>query len=67
MSAIAGAAFGAAGQRCMALSVAVLVGDAGVWAGDIAEAAAGLKVCVIDLIVPFRWDDWWWCWWWWFG
>ncbi|CAM9735739.1 unnamed protein product [Pylaiella littoralis] len=44
VSAIVGAAFGAAGQRCMAISVAVLVGDAGLWAKDIAEGAAGLKV-----------------------
>ncbi len=46
MSSIVGAAFGAAGQRCMALSVAVLVGDAGRWAEDIAEGASGLKVTV---------------------
>lgn len=44
MSAIIGAAFGAAGQRCMALSVAVLVGDAKLWAKDIAEGASELKV-----------------------
>lgn len=44
VSAIIGAAFGAAGQRCMAISVAVLVGDAGGWAKDIAEGAAELKV-----------------------
>ena len=31
LNAIAGAAFGAAGQRCMALSVVVLVGDAKEW------------------------------------
>lgn len=46
VSAIVGAAFGAAGQRCMALSVAVLVGDAGDWAKDIAEGASKLKVNV---------------------
>ncbi|CAM9677601.1 unnamed protein product, partial [Laminaria digitata] len=44
VSAIVGAAFGAAGQRCMALSVVVLVGDAGHWAKDIAEGASRLKV-----------------------
>eukprot|EP00903_Cladosiphon_okamuranus_P015999 g14775.t1 len=44
VSAIVGAAFGAAGQRCMALSVAVLVGDAKLWAKDIAEEASVLKV-----------------------
>ncbi|CAN0184063.1 unnamed protein product, partial [Scytosiphon promiscuus] len=44
VSSIIGASFGAAGQRCMALSVAVLVGDAGEWAKDIAEGASRLKV-----------------------
>lgn len=44
MSAVIGAAFGAAGQRCMALSVAVLVGDAKLWTKDIAEGASELKV-----------------------
>ena len=39
-----GAAFGAAGQRCMALSTAVMVGEAGEWVHDIAERAAKLKV-----------------------
>ncbi|CAM9975706.1 unnamed protein product [Hapterophycus canaliculatus] len=44
VSSIIGASFGAAGQRCMALSVAVLVGDAGQWAKDIAEGASRLRV-----------------------
>lgn len=44
VSAVIGAAFGAAGQRCMALSVAVLVGNAKLWAKDIAEGASELKV-----------------------
>ncbi|KAG5898606.1 hypothetical protein JTB14_020982 [Gonioctena quinquepunctata] len=39
-----GAAFGAAGQRCMALSVAILVGEAQNWIGEIAEKAKKLKV-----------------------
>nr|XP_023020819.1 probable methylmalonate-semialdehyde dehydrogenase [acylating], mitochondrial [Leptinotarsa decemlineata] len=39
-----GAAFGAAGQRCMALSVAILVGEAQNWIGEIAERAKKLKV-----------------------
>lgn len=34
LDAIAGAAFGAAGQRCMALSVVVTVGEAGKWIED---------------------------------
>ncbi|CAG9854898.1 unnamed protein product [Phyllotreta striolata] len=41
---IAGAAFGAAGQRCMALSVAVLVGEAKNWIPDLVEKAKKLKV-----------------------
>ncbi|MDD0809985.1 CoA-acylating methylmalonate-semialdehyde dehydrogenase [Curvibacter sp. RS43] len=44
LNAIAGASFGAAGQRCMALSVVVLVGEARQWVGDLAEKAKTLKV-----------------------
>ena len=44
LNAIAGAAFGAAGQRCMALSVVVLVGEAQNWIGDIVEKAKTLQV-----------------------
>ncbi|MVW77874.1 CoA-acylating methylmalonate-semialdehyde dehydrogenase [Bordetella sp. 02P26C-1] len=39
-----GAAFGAAGQRCMAASVAVLVGEARNWLPDFVERAKKLKV-----------------------
>jgi malonate-semialdehyde dehydrogenase (acetylating)/methylmalonate-semialdehyde dehydrogenase len=41
---LAGAAFGAAGQRCMALSVVVLVGTAGEWINDIKAKAEKLVV-----------------------
>jgi malonate-semialdehyde dehydrogenase (acetylating)/methylmalonate-semialdehyde dehydrogenase len=41
---LAGAAFGAAGQRCMALSTAVFVGDAKSWIPDLVERAKQLKV-----------------------
>ncbi|XP_059045084.1 probable methylmalonate-semialdehyde dehydrogenase [acylating], mitochondrial [Achroia grisella] len=41
---LAGAAFGAAGQRCMALSTAVFVGEAKQWIPDLVERAKGLKV-----------------------
>ena len=41
---LAGAAFGAAGQRCMALSVVILVGEAKNWVGDIVERAKKLVV-----------------------
>jgi len=44
VSSVSGAAFGAAGQRCMALSVAILVGEARTWLPDIVEAAKQLKV-----------------------
>jgi malonate-semialdehyde dehydrogenase (acetylating)/methylmalonate-semialdehyde dehydrogenase len=39
-----GAAFGAAGQRCMALSTVVLVGEAQSWAKDLVGLAKQLKV-----------------------
>lgn len=41
---LAGAAFGAAGQRCMALSTAVFVGDSQSWIPDLVERAKRLKV-----------------------
>lgn len=41
---LAGAAFGAAGQRCMALSVVILVGEAGQWIDDIKAKAESLVV-----------------------
>lgn len=41
---IVGAAFGAAGQRCMALSAAVFVGEAKNWIPEIVEKAKKLKV-----------------------
>eukprot|EP01030_Chromulinospumella_sphaerica_P002083 gene2083-2038_t len=44
LNALAGAAFGAAGQRCMALSVVVLVGEAQKWIPELVEKAKTLKV-----------------------
>ncbi|KAG6818058.1 hypothetical protein H0H87_009213 [Tephrocybe sp. NHM501043] len=44
LNSIIGAAFGAAGQRCMALSVAILVGEAQSWLPDLIERAQKLKV-----------------------
>jgi len=38
-----GASCGAAGQRCMAISVAILVGDAQTWLDDIKSAMTALK------------------------
>ena len=44
LNAIAGAAFGAAGQRCMALSTLVMVGETDKWLPELAEKAKALKV-----------------------
>ncbi|XP_053119869.1 methylmalonate-semialdehyde dehydrogenase [acylating], mitochondrial isoform X4 [Hemicordylus capensis] len=41
---LVGAAFGAAGQRCMALSTAVLVGEAQKWLPELVEKAKNLRV-----------------------
>jgi len=44
LNAIAGASFGAAGQRCMALPVVMLVGEAQKWLPDLVAKAQTLKV-----------------------
>ena len=44
INALVGAAFGAAGQRCMALSTAVMVGDAQEWVHDIKAKAEALVI-----------------------
>jgi malonate-semialdehyde dehydrogenase (acetylating)/methylmalonate-semialdehyde dehydrogenase len=44
LNALVGAGFGAAGQRCMAASVAVLVGDAQNWIPDLIAKTKTLKV-----------------------
>jgi malonate-semialdehyde dehydrogenase (acetylating)/methylmalonate-semialdehyde dehydrogenase len=44
LNAVVGATFGAAGQRCMATSVTVLVGEAQKWIPDIVAKAKTLKV-----------------------
>src|SRR6187401_1253267 len=44
LNALVGAGFGAAGQRCMATSVAVLVGEANQWIPDIVAKAKTLKL-----------------------
>ena len=41
---VVGAALGAAGQRCMALSTAVLVGEAKNWLPELVERSSKLKV-----------------------
>ncbi|KAI0206186.1 Aldehyde/histidinol dehydrogenase [Astrocystis sublimbata] len=44
INAVVGAAFGAAGQRCMALSTLVMVGETKEWLSDVAESAKKLQV-----------------------
>eukprot|EP00667_Euglena_gracilis_P014515 EG_transcript_15045 len=44
INSLLGGAFGAAGQRCMALSVAIFVGEAQNWIPDIVAKAKGMKV-----------------------
>ncbi|KAM9987995.1 hypothetical protein ACTFIZ_003336 [Dictyostelium cf. discoideum] len=44
LDALTGAAFGASGQRCMALSAAVFVGESKNWIPELAERAKKLKV-----------------------
>jgi len=46
LNSLVGAGFGAAGQRCMAVSVGVLVGEAKSWIPDIVAKAKTLKVSV---------------------
>ena len=44
MNQLGGAAFGAAGQRCMALSTAIFVGEAQKWIPDLIERTQKLVV-----------------------
>lgn len=44
INALVGAAFGAAGQRCMALSTAIFIGDAQQWIPEIVAKARALRV-----------------------
>ncbi|KAJ3550291.1 hypothetical protein NMY22_g560 [Coprinellus aureogranulatus] len=44
LNSLVGAAFGAAGQRCMALSVAILVGEAQNWLPELIERSSKLTV-----------------------
>lgn len=45
VKALTGAGFGAAGQRCMAVSAVVIVGGTDRWKEPLLEAAKSLKVC----------------------
>lgn len=51
LNSLVGAAFGAAGQRCMALSTAVFVGDAKNWLPELKNRAENLKVNAGKLII----------------
>lgn len=44
VNALVGAAFGAGGQRCMALSVAIFVGKSQQWIDDVVNKAKKLEV-----------------------
>nr|GAT47820.1 predicted protein [Mycena chlorophos] len=44
LNSVIGAAFGAAGQRCMALSVAIFIGEARSWVPELVERSKKLKV-----------------------
>lgn len=49
LNALVGASVGAAGQRCMAISVALFVGEAAEWVPELAERVAKVR--------PGTWDD----------
>lgn len=44
INAMIGACFGSSGQRCMAISVAVMVGDSQKWIPEIVEKSRGLTI-----------------------
>jgi malonate-semialdehyde dehydrogenase (acetylating)/methylmalonate-semialdehyde dehydrogenase len=44
INAMIGACFGSSGQRCMAISVAVMVGDSQKWIPEIVEKSKGLTI-----------------------
>lgn len=54
-----GAAFGAAGQRCMALTTAVWVGEAKEWIPELVERARKLKVNAGAFPWTRRFEIWW--------
>ncbi len=44
LNALVNAAFGASGQRCMALTTAVFVGETGSWVNDLVPKAQSFKI-----------------------
>lgn len=47
---LVGAAFGAAGQRCMALSTAIFVGESQQWIPELVERSKSLRVNAGNLV-----------------
>lgn len=54
---LVGAAFGAAGQRCMALSTAVFVGESRAWLPELVERAKSLRVNAGNFISALIWGE----------
>lgn len=48
---LVGAAFGAAGQRCMALSTAIFVGESQEWLPELVERSKSLRVNAGNFII----------------
>ncbi len=61
VKALTGAAFGAAGQRCMAISAAVFVGGFERWRQPLLDAAKTLKVRLSWLLCVTLASLWWAC------
>lgn len=51
---LVGAAFGAAGQRCMALSTAIFVGESQEWLPELVERSKSLRVNAGNFIIVSR-------------
>lgn len=51
---LVGAAFGAAGQRCMALSTAIFVGESQEWLPELVERSKSLRVNAGNFIILSR-------------
>lgn len=51
---LVGAAFGAAGQRCMALSTAIFVGESQEWLPELVERSKSLRVNAGNVLFLFQ-------------
>lgn len=54
---LVGAAFGAAGQRCMALSTAIFVGESRQWVPELVERSKSLRVNAGNFKVNRQWEE----------